>query len=98
MTNRADEECLIEWTTTVQVPINLRRLAEIFAAMDDDKQARFFVEVAEIMSKWEGGNADQQMWYVGGHLRNCECSTEGARDLIRSLAAGLERSQHGAKQ
>lgn len=85
-----------EWDTKIKVPISIRTLAEIFCAMDDDRQARFFVEVAAIMESWGVGKADSQAWFIGGHLRNCKCSTEQARELIRSLANGLERSTHGA--
>ena len=86
---------IYEWDTTVKVPISILRLAEIFSAMDDDKQAQFFVEVAKIMNGWGVGKADNQAWYIGGHLRNCKCSTDEARELIRSLANGLEKSEHG---
>lgn len=88
-----------EWETTVKVPISVLHLAEIFANMDDDKQARFFVAVAGIMEKWErSGAAESQAYYIGGHLRNCECSTEEARQFIRNIAHGIETSRHGAKE
>ena len=93
-----------EWDTKVKVPISIRTLAEIFCNMDDDKQARFFVEVADIMGKWEPEDpqsvwigAEGQAQAIGGHLRNCECSTEAARELIRSIAYGLEHSTHGKR-
>ena len=89
---------IFEWETTVKVPISVPRLAEIFANMDDDKQAQFFVEVAAIFKTWGHYKAESQCIYIGGHLRNCKCSTDEARELIRSIAYGLEHSTHGAKE
>lgn len=89
-------ETLLEWNTTVKVPISIQRLAEIFAHMDDDKQAKFFVAAAEIMKTWGQFKFESQAQYIGGHLRNCKCSTEEARDLIRNIAIGLEHSTDGS--
>ena len=82
----SDEPVLVEWNTTVKVPIDVRRLAEIFANMNDEQQAQFFIEAADVMKDY----VDSQCWYIGKHLRECECSTEGARDLIRTIADAIK--------
>lgn len=79
----------------VKLRFSMRDLAHVFCQWDDDAQAKFFVAVADIMEAWGPGKLDGQAWYIGGHLRNCKCSTEAARELIRSLAHGLEKSEHG---
>ena len=89
---------LYEWETTVKVPISVRRMAEIFANMDDDKQAQFFVYAAEVFAGWGHYKAEVQAMYIGGHLRNCKCSTEAAREFVRSIAYGLENSTHGQEE
>lgn len=61
-------------------------LAELFCAMSDDGQARFFVRVAEIMHTWGHANSEMQLAYIGNHLRTCECSDPIAVRWIDSLA------------
>jgi hypothetical protein len=59
--------------------------------LDDDSQARFFVECARIMSGWEKpGAAGTQGYFIGRHLLNCECSTLEARELLRDIVSGME--------
>lgn len=89
-------ETVVEWTQTVQVVVEVKKLAEIFAHMTDEQQAQFFIEAAAISATW-GWKAEGQWIGVGGHLRNCECSTEGARELIRNIAYELEHSTDGVK-
>ena len=73
-----------------------RELAEGFCELDDEQQADFFIACAHIMSQWKGtlftGQAagEWQMRLVGRHLRDCGCSNEDARNLVRELAAALE--------
>lgn len=75
---------------SVNVQLTPRELAEFFCSMDDEKQAQFFIEAASIAAKWEtneqGLGADWQWYSVGRHLRTCSCSTEEARDLVKSIA------------
>ena len=73
-------------------------LAESFCALDDEKQAQFFIECARIMSKWNGDGPfvylgpDWQMASVGRHLATCSCSTAEARDMVLSIASGIEEA------
>ncbi len=85
---------------TVKIPVDLDLLARAFASMDDDEQTQFFVKVAEIAKTWgnKWGGAQGQWIAIGGHLRNCQCSSEEARDMIRDIAWGLEHSTHGQEQ
>jgi hypothetical protein len=39
--------------------------------------ADFLIKVAEEAQKYPG-NPDNQWYYLGGHLRNCKCSTAEA--------------------
>lgn len=64
----------------------IRQLAESFCDMDDDQQAKFFVEVARIMNAWGGAKLYTQAYYIGRHLRTCACSTDDARELVRLIA------------
>lgn len=83
-------------TTTVEVELTIEIAAQWFANLDDDSQARFFVAVAKEFEGWDGLGlgADYQLWRIGSHLRNCECSTDGARELIRGIAYGMENGTH----
>jgi hypothetical protein len=77
-------------TVTIVTPIAVtpERVAEMFASLDDDGQAQVFVEVAKIAALWTDTNMDQ--WSaVGAHLRDCECSTDGAREIVERIAFGI---------
>lgn len=61
-------------------------LADLFCDLDDDQQARFFVRAAAVMDGWGFGKLDMQAIYIGRHLRTCACSSDGARELVRTIA------------
>lgn len=87
----------VKVTTTQEIEVDISMLADAFCGLDDDGQAQFFVEVAKRFNAWGAGKADSQCWYIGGHLRNCECSTAEARELIESIYNGMLKSSHGVK-
>lgn len=65
------------------------QVAAAFCALTDDDQAQVFIEIARIASTWERSSG-MQWWAVGRHLRDCECSTYEARDLIDEIAGGMK--------
>ena len=69
----------------------IRTLAETFSRMNDDQQAKFFNEVAAIMKRWPNFGMGQQAFYIGRHLKRCECSTEDARDFIREVHEAMTK-------
>ena len=71
--------------------VDVRRLAEAFCRMDDDRQAKFFVECARIMDAWpvETLGRDGQAWYIGRHLATCECATESGRNLLNTIHSAM---------
>lgn len=74
-----------------EMKLTPRQVAEAFCDLDDEAQAQFFIEVAAIASDWTGGlGQDWQWWKVGRHLRDCSCATEEARDVVRSMADGIQ--------
>ena len=75
----------------VEVKLTPALLAQEFCDMNDEEQAQVFIEIAKIAgATWTGGVHGMQLWMVGRHLRDCECSTEDAREVIREIALGLE--------
>ncbi len=80
----------IEISTVRKVEVTPRLLAELWWAMDDDGQARFFCHVASFA---EGRLADQG-YYIGSHLATCACSTQEGRDLIDEI----HRQMHADEQ
>lgn len=81
----------IEIVSTQTIELDLDMLAKAFANLDDDAQAQFFVKVAAIAESYLRPQ-ENQWWYVGRHLRECECSTEGGREVIRSIARAMDYS------
>jgi hypothetical protein len=79
----------VEVTTTQKIPLSLDIVAKWFAGLSDQSQADFFIAVAN-----EGKSFDRhqgnQWFYVGRHLRDCECSTDEARQMIQTIAGGIE--------
>lgn len=80
----------MKMTTTTEVDISLDLIAQCFTHLTDDEQAQFFVKVAEYAERDYPASPEQQWWYVGRHLRTCECSTEAARDLLRAIVAAMD--------
>ena len=74
----------------VDVTLTPDHIAALFCDMDDDAQARFFVECARLATAtFKTGNYWQ--WAeVGKHLRDCECSTLEARDMVNAIAEGMK--------
>ncbi|HXF89538.1 MAG TPA: hypothetical protein VNK48_14375 [Xanthobacteraceae bacterium] len=92
------QEVEIEIKTKVRLSIELA--AQWFASLDDDAQARFFVAVCEAAERWprdKGVNFGpaHQWWLVGRHLKDCECSSEAARDMVRQMYDGLQDTPQG---
>ena len=82
-------------TKTMQIKLTIEAAAQWFAGLSDDEMCRFLVAVAHEAEKYPNG-PDNQWYYLGGHLRNCDCSSEAAREMIRAWAHWTEHSQHGA--
>ena len=81
----------------VDVPLTVEQLAGLFSELDDDAQAKFFVEVARIMQSWTPYERDMQAAYIGRHLRDCECSTESARELVAEIARAMQPTPEASK-
>ena len=73
---------------TVTMALSTEQLAAAFCELDDDAQAKFFVECARIAAEWPPHF--DQFYEVGRHLRTCDCSTPAARELVRRIVAGME--------
>lgn len=96
----------LEVETTLKVALPLATVAEWFCNLDDDTQAKFFVKVARIgRERDEARRRDPnarginfgyswQWFQIGSHLRNCECSTDDARDMVRAIHDGLLTGNH----
>lgn len=79
-----------EITTTVKIDLDIKTAAQWFSALSDEQQADFFVEVAEAAKQWQcQGHWGYQFWLVGRHLRDCKCSNDDARQLVREMADGM---------
>lgn len=80
----------IEIKSRVEVTVDL--LAQCFVSLDDDQMCKFFVEVHRLAEQFP--NFDNQWYYLGGHLRNCSCSNEGTREMLRNIVSFMETSEH----
>lgn len=78
---------------TTEIELDIPTAAKWFASLDDDAMCRFLVAVAE-EAKSFSGQADNQWYYLGGHLRSCECSTDAAREMVRKWAYWIDHAEH----
>lgn len=81
---------------TTEIDLDIETAAKWFAQLDDDQMCNFLVRVAA-ESKAYPSDPDDQWFYLGGHLANCECSTEDAREMLRRWVYWMEHSTHGKK-
>ena len=77
----------MKFTTTLDVPLTIEQLAGLFADLDDDSQAKFFVEAARLLGSQHVRNT--QAFYIGRHLRDCACSTEEAREFLTGIVESM---------
>lgn len=78
---------------TTEIELDIDTAAKWFASLDDDAMCSFLVAVAKEAEKFPG-SPDNQWYYLGGHLRNCECSTDAAREMVRKWAYWIDHSDH----
>ena len=73
----------------VQIDVTPDLIAQAFCEMTDDDQAQVICKIAAIMNPPEGFdgvvNWECQMERVGKHLAECECATEGGRNVVRAI-------------
>lgn len=67
----------------------IKPLAATFSRMDDDQQAKFFVEVAREMGKWTIGTVEGQAYHIGRHLAICKCATPEAREFLLGIVEAM---------
>ncbi len=79
----------MKWTTTQDVQVTIADIANLFANASDEDQALFFVEVAKIMDRWIPSMKEMQLYYLAKHLKDCECSSDGARGFLKTISEGL---------
>jgi hypothetical protein len=92
-----------EWIVTARdgttVRLDPKEAAEGFARLVEDSQARFFSALADFLiamaGEWSKPGMDPHLkWYLlGGHLRNCLCSDDPARDMLREVAYWIDHSE-----
>ena len=78
---------------TTEIELDIETAAKWFASLDDDEMCRFLVAVVKEAQSFRCG-AGSQWYYLGGHLKNCKCSTDDAREMIRSWHYWMEHSEH----
>lgn len=80
-------------TAEIDVPMDVTTLAKLFCNLGDELQAQFFIECAKEAAKWDvdvkSWGASWQWKKVGGHLRDCECSTPEARQMVTDICEGM---------
>lgn len=80
-----------EITVTTKIDLDTKVAGQWFSGLSDELQADFFIAAAEASKEWRcQGSWSYQFFLVGRHLRDCSCSTERARVLVREIALGLE--------
>lgn len=80
-----------------EITLDVEVAAKWFSALSDDDMARFLVAVAKEAESYPL-SPDNQWYYLGGHLRNCKCSTEEAREMLRRWLYWMENSNHGKER
>jgi hypothetical protein len=84
----------VEVKTATSISLDIDTAAKWFCGLSDDEQCQFFVAITEQTKSWPGGDGNMQWYYVGSHLRNCECATEEAREMIRRIHDGITTGRH----
>jgi hypothetical protein len=78
----------------LEIELDTTTAAKWFANLSDDDMADFLIKVAEEAQKYPS-DPNNQWYYLGGHLRNCACSTDLAREMVKAWAHWIDHSEHG---
>lgn len=68
----------------------VKALAAAWCGLSDDEQAQFFEEVGRITEAWPNGDGDRQSWFIGRHMRRCQCISDAGRTFLRSIVSGMD--------
>ncbi len=82
--NPVRQIAVLKRTETV-ITLSIEELAGWFCEMTDDDQAQFFIEVGKVLKTWTTMARDNQPYYIGKHLAECECGTPEAREFIENI-------------
>ncbi len=80
-------------TVTTEIELDVKTAAKWFAHLSDDEMAEFLIQV-EKESRVYPSDPDNQWYYLGGHLRNCECSNDETRQMLRRWVYWMDHSNH----
>lgn len=85
-------------TVSTEIEIDIKTGATWFASLSDEDQSQFFVQVFEATKNWPKGawNHTQQWFLVGRHIAECECSSDGAREVLEALWEGYQSKREKA--
>lgn len=78
---------------TTDIELDIPTAAKWFAELSDDEMCGFLVAVAAEAQKYPR-DPDNQWYWLGGHLRNCKCSNEETREMLRRWVYWMEHSNH----
>lgn len=76
----------------IEIGLEISDIADAFAAMTDDEQARFFVLVAQRFGEHteHGGVPGMQTYAIGRHLATCDCANNDAREFLREIVSAMD--------
>lgn len=74
----------------VEFDVSVELLAKQFANLDDDAQAQFFCIAAKYLKDYSDNALSDQAYYIGKHLKTCECSTPEGRQFISEINSSME--------
>lgn len=78
---------------TTDIELDIETAAKWFANLTDDDMCAFLVAVATEAQKYPS-SSDNQWYFLGGHLRNCACSTPEAREMTDTWHHWMHNSEH----
>lgn len=77
-------------TVTTEIDLDIATVAKWFVNLTDDDWCGFFVAVAKETETWGPAREGAMYWATGRHLRECECSSEGARSMLHDIVHAME--------
>jgi hypothetical protein len=83
----------VEMNSTVEITPEF--MAKLFCHMDDESQTQFFEAIGKYAEQSDMAYKMECQWYyLGGHLRDCKCSSGAGRRFIENLYDAMKTSTH----
>jgi hypothetical protein len=81
--------------STNNIELDIPTVARWLAELDEDLQTKFLAAFAKELATNPRLDLEAKLYSLSGHIKNCECSSDELRHVVKTLAYQIEHSEVG---